>query len=214
MSENWVNSQILGPFTTDTVDEGLATLTSTAWGPSEQGFYRARSCLLQVKGRFKAETLVIYPSVGHFLPIFGCEYIELPHKRFGAVDFHPVNRNLDPITTYLVHESDRTVEKSAHYDLDTHFSPKLWLERGSDPDIYARFRGKAGDYVSVYMDMLSDHLGTGETGPSDHASYNAYMAEHDPAHGILRAYFGPEFARDYIDTFLFPLQSGSGLVSV
>jgi hypothetical protein len=34
------------------------------------------------------------------------------------------------------------------------------------------------------------------------------MAENDPAHGILRAYFGPEFADDYVKGFLFPGDSG------
>ncbi len=195
---------VQGVSSSDTIEDGKAVLVSTAWGPSDQGFYRARSCYLLVRGRFRAETLVIYPAVGDFLPIFGCEYIELPHKRFGAVDFHPVNGNIAPIAAYLDHEPDRTVEKSAHYDLDTHFSPKLWLERGSDRDIYARFQEKAKKYVSTYLGMLADHSSVSGDGPHTHIGYNSYMAEHDPAHGILKSYFGPEFARDYIEKFLFP----------
>jgi hypothetical protein len=33
--------------------------------------------------------------------------------------------------------------------------------------------------------------------------YNEHMAANDPAFGVLKSYFGKEFAKEYIHNFLF-----------
>jgi len=186
----------------DCVKNPPAKLNSLVWRGESVGFYRARLCIFEAEGRFRAETLVIYPSVGHFLPIFGSEYIELPTKSLAVIDFHPVNRNLDPINRYLASEPPRTVEKSPHYDLDGFFSPKMWQKRGGK-GVYGEYREAFERYVKTYLSMLSSNTSQSVDYPSSHIPYNEYMAAHDPARGILKAYFGLEFADDYIKQFLF-----------
>jgi hypothetical protein len=160
----------------------------------------ARSCVLRVPDKFLAQTLVIFPKQGINTPIFGIEYIEMPGKCFGAVDFHPQARDVSLVQRYLADCPDREVEKSKHYDLNEYFSPKLWLRKSATP-LYGEFMGVSQDRIQRYHCMLKSV----EPGPAlPPSGYSEYMAEHDPARGILRAYFGQNFADDYIKYFLFP----------
>jgi len=154
---------------------------------------------LTVPGKFFAETMLVYPCNGVNFPVFGSEYIEMRGRYFGAVDFHPVFGETGHIEEYFSDFPDRIVEKSAHYDLDTYFSRKLWHKR-SDKPFYDEFVGVCETRLSRFMGILP-HLPPNDP---DYVDLDAYMAENDPAHGILKAYFGPEFADDYVKKFLFP----------
>lgn len=202
MQENWIDTLVtrVNPdlIYSETKENPPAKLTSKAWSCSSAGFYRARSCIFEATGKFRAETLVIYPCVGHFLPVFGCEYIELPSRSLAVIDFHPIGGNLEPINEFLYAEADRTVEKSTVYDLSEFFSHKMWHVRGGK-EVYGPFKEASERYIEQYYKMLRKN----PLNEVDHASYNAYMGQNDPAHGILKAYFGKEFADDYIREFLF-----------
>lgn len=179
-----------------------AELISVVWADKDKGYYRARYCKLVTAKGFYAETLVIYPCVGSNLPVFGAEYISAGNRVFGAIDFHPINRNLDPIQDYLYTEPDREINSSHHYDLDLYFSPKLWFKRGCELE---EFEQVCGERVCVFLEMLQHNLDQ----PLliyPHGGYNDYMAQHDPARGILRAHYGEDFAETYIREFLFKSQ--------
>lgn len=211
LPETWIGAAIESQGAdlvySDCVEGRAARLTSFAWRGELAGFYRARLCIFEAEKKFRAETLVIYPSVGHFLPIFGSEYIELPTKSLAVVDFHPVNGNFSPIGHYLSSEPDRTIENSAHYDLNGFFSPKMWHKRGGK-EVYEGYKGACERYLGAYFAMLKSNPRGSADYPSSHSLYNQYMAAHDPARGILKAYFGSDFADEYIRQFLFG-QKGS-----
>ena len=176
---------------------GAATLVSQVYEGEKS---LRRECILHVPGKFTAQTMVIFPFYGVNTPVFGCEYIEMPGKSFGAVDFHPQAGDLTLIKPYLGPDLPRDRLKSKHYNLEQYFSPWLWLKKG-EKSVYSDFYSACNTTLSLYYDMLEGISTLKALPPAD---YCKYMATHDPARGILKAYFGAEFADDYIEHFLFP----------
>lgn len=205
LSEKWYRKRFetlgVSRFFLDSTACGDAVVVSEAWESLKSGILRARTCNLHVPGRFTAETLVIYPAFGGDFPIFGSEYIKLPNRTFGAIDFHPVNGEKAVIRRNFGHFAPRTVEKSPHYDLNTHFSDYLWHKK-SENDVYNEFEAECGARLDAYLSVLS-RTKFPPVPYDSHVSYDTYMAQHDPAHGILKSYFGPDFAHAYVYGFLF-----------
>jgi hypothetical protein len=200
MTENlWSKKWIEGRGKSEITVSGPATIESMWFRLPEGGVHYARSCILTVPGKFFAETMLVYPCNGVNFPVFGSEYIKMPGKFFGAVDFHPVSGETGHIEAHFSDFPDRIVEKSAHYDLDTYFSSKLWHKR-SENDFYGEFVDVCESRLRRFMEILPNL----PHNTPDYVDFDAYMAEHDPAHGILRAYFGSEFAEGYVRRFLFP----------
>lgn len=179
------------------VQKGPATIYSELY---KGDFSLGRQCIVDVPGKFLAQTLVIFPAIGVNTPILGLEYIEMPGKCFGAADFHPQGGDFSLSYNYLADCPDREIEKSKHYDLDEYFSPKLWLKKSSTR-LYETFAEVSMDRVQRYHSMLTQIDRVPAREPT---GYSQYMAEYDPARGILKAYFGRNFADDYISRFLFP----------
>ena len=198
-SENQILELIGGAWDSKINESGPARIESVWLRAPERGIEYARGCILTVPGKFFAETLLIYHSEGGDFPIFGSEYIGMGKRFFGAMDFHPPGGNNNPVEAFFPDFPRRKVENSKHYDLNTYFSTKLWHERSENP-FYERFEAEAMARAAAYVSRLPS--GTGYT--PCFQSFDQYMALHDPAHGILKSYFGAEFANDYIRGFLFP----------
>lgn len=179
-----------------------ATLVTTVLIGEKYGFYKARECRLSVPGKISAKTVVIYPCVGVNLPIFASEYLQIGKNLFGGVDFHPSGGDFTNYGPLLQQFPARTVQSSRHYDLDTWFGPVLWLKRGGF-EVEGEFRAQYACRLSAYYSLLNDNLGVKGSNLDSHRLFNRYMAEHDPARGILKAYFGSEFADDYLRRVLF-----------
>lgn len=209
-SKNWTIEVIGGVWDSKINESGPARIESVWLRSPERGIGYARGCILTVPGKFFAETVLIYPADGWNFPIFGSEYIGMGKRYFGAMDFHPPGGDNRPVEAFFPDFPRRNVENSKHYDLNTYFSTKLWYERAETP-FYERFEAEARARAAAYVARLPTV--TGHT--PCFRSFDRYMAEHDPAHGILRSYFGAEFANDYIRGFLFPHASNNelGLVS-
>jgi 15,16-dihydrobiliverdin:ferredoxin oxidoreductase len=190
--------------------EGVS-LISKSW--KGEGIRRARLCRLEVSGKFFAETLVIYPSEFFDVPIFGSEYIGIEGKKyFGVVDFHPLSVDRQYIAKYidkyLYGFPDRKIEISKFYDLDRFFSRKMWMERSGVP-IYDNFVAQFDLYLGRFNLALKEAQPKFSSSLSLHANYDKHMGDHDPARGILKAYFSSEFADYYIENFLFNSMSES-----
>jgi len=202
-SGKWTDKWLGTNWETETHQSGEVTLVSVSNPDLDRVIFLARGCVLTVPGKFFAETLLVYPNtVGNF-PIFGSEYIRMAKGHFGATDFHPLTPENNQIPPDFDVFPDRMVVKSPHYDLDTHFSTKLWHKRGVD-NFYNEFSEACSARLSHYLDVLStvDRLDSVDT--SKFTAFDSYMAVNDPARGILKAYFGSDFADEYIRTFLFP----------
>lgn len=182
---------------------GPARLESRWHSDPERRILNTRLCVLDVPGKFFAETLLIYPDTDADFPIFGSEFIQTRRGYFGATDFHPYSPQSDQASVIFSSEPDRIVEKSAHYDLDTYFSRKLWHKK-SDIDFRSEYNEVCSRRITAYLSILSSQPRQEDGNTVKFSDFDTYMAENDPAHGILKSYFGPEFARDYIEQYLFP----------
>jgi hypothetical protein len=197
---SWIDNALGTDWVTESRVNGPVTLRSRSFSDTTRGIWLARECVLDVPGKFFAETLLIYPHTKEIFPIFGSEYIRMARGCFGAVDFHPVQVENNLIPAIFDHFPLRTVPKSPHYDLDRHFSPVLWHHK--DPnDFYGEFADVASTRLRHYMGSLPHNS---PPDPSQFSAFDTYMALNDPARGILKAHFGAEFSDDYIRRFLFP----------
>lgn len=185
------------PLLKDFKSKKSAKLYSEVW---ESEYSTLRLCILQVPSKFFAETVVIFPKFGLNTPIFGSEYLKTPKRTLAAVDCHPQNKDISMVRGVLGSESLCEVKKSRHYDLKTHFSPWLWLKKTGE-GVYPEFSGVCDTRSSKYHSMLST---LGQVNSPHPTEYCRYMAQNDPARGILKAYFGSEFSDDYTRKFLFP----------
>jgi hypothetical protein len=187
---------------------GDAEIKSWTW--DGDNVRRVRLCQFSVPGKFFAETLVIYPEEFCEAPIFGCEYLRIGGiKFFGGIDFHPLSQAetylREYIDNYLDDMPDTSAETSKFYDLSTYFSKKFWLKTHSE-DFYEEFYKQTGEYLIRYKQLLEEAEPTHSMWGL-HKKYDLHMGTHDPARGILKAYFSKEFSDFYIEKFLFNLMS-------
>jgi hypothetical protein len=202
-SGNWLSNVLEPAWSVKTDIAGVALLRSRHFTDPGRGIFYCRECVLDVPGKFFAETALVYPQTAGVFPIFGSEYIRMARGSFGAIDFHPTQTENNTIPPEFGHFPTRTVAKSPHYDLDRHFSPVLWHKKSPD-DFYEEFADTAEDRLRGYMGVLGHFCDSGGVEPDRFVEFDDYMAINDPARGILKAYFGSEFANDYIRRFLFP----------
>lgn len=203
MLENWRNRALDGKWEVESDEKGPATVHSRCFSDTEQGILLARECILDIPDKFFAETVLVYPQTDGFFPIFGSEYIKMGRGCFGAVDFHPPQAENNEIPEEFRVYPGRIVNHSPHYDLNQHFSPVLWHKKSAE-DFYDEFENVAEGRLKHYLAVLGSHRSDQADDPEKFSYFDTYMAVHDPAHGILKAYFGAEFANDYLRRFLFP----------
>jgi hypothetical protein len=168
---------------------------------------RVRLCELKIHGKFVAESLVIYPQFKYDAPIFGTEYVKCGNvKYFGTIDFHPLRSdqeyNLKYIQKYLGDQEDRTKNESKIYNLDTYFSKKLWIKTNRQ-DFYAEYMNKLDLYLTRYKECTQKC--DEEASLIFQKGYDHHLSYTDPAYGIIKSYYTKDFARNYIDGFLFDL---------
>jgi len=201
--ENWLENTI-GLSWSSKLRYREPALLRSMWSENRsKGILYARTCILDVPGKFFAETSLIYPCTESIFPIFGSEYIMTAKGYFGATDFHPTNGEHDLVNEVFSSEPDRIVENSKHYNLDTYFSGRLWHKKGKE-NFYDEYVTACKRRVSAYIAALSGMPVSTAPNPDQFSGFDRYMADNDPAHGILKSYFGSEFANEYIRGFLFP----------
>jgi 15,16-dihydrobiliverdin:ferredoxin oxidoreductase len=169
---------------------------------------KIRLCELNIKNKFSAETLVIYPEFCYETPILGTEYLKMSNKKFfGAVDLHPLKMdeeyNRKYIQKYLGDLPNRDMDVSKIYDLDKYFSKKFWIKR-KETDFYQDYLKVVDAYLNRFKSCLKESSQT-ISSYSLHKGYDTHLAVTDPAYGILKAYFDSDFSERYISTFLFDL---------
>lgn len=190
------------------VENDTAIIRSYSWVADR--CRRIRLCDLEIKDKFTAITLVIYPEFQYETPIFGTEYLRIAGKKyFGATDFHPVKPGEEYekkyILDYLGDFPDRDKENSKFYDLTKFFSRKFWLKK-TDVDFYEEYLDTTKVFLQRYKESLSKTVQM-DTSEKFHIEYDQHMAANDPAHGILKSYYSQTFADNYINTFLFDLNN-------
>lgn len=187
------------------VKDNNSSIKSYVW--RSNNLRRIRLCELNIKGKFIAESLVMYPDFDYINPIFGTEYVACADKKhFGTIDFHPMKMDSEYenkyIMKYLYDQPDRTKNKSKIYDLDTYFSKKLWVKT-KDTNFYDEYLSQLDIYLERYNQCTKNC--EQESAHSFQKGYDYHLSYTDPAYGILKSYYSKEFARKYINEFLFDL---------
>ena len=182
-----------------------ASIKSYVW---KSGWLRrVRLCELNLKDKFVAESLVIYPDWTLINPIFGTEFVNAGGRRFfGTIDFHPLQNdyvyNDQYINNHLGDQPDRSKNKSNIYDLNKFFSKKLWI-RSDKTNFYEEYLESLEVYLKRYLKMMAKPRH--ENARELQGQYDKHLAGTDPALGILKNYYDKEFAEKYIHEFLFDL---------
>lgn len=190
----------------ETIEKNNSTIKSYLW--ETESIRRIRLCKLDIKNKFKAETLVIYPDFCYETPILGTEYLNINNSKFvGAVDLHPLKvdteYNQKYITNYMQDLPDRSRETSKIYDLNKYFSKKFWIKK-NPTDFYSEYSKVVDEYILRFKSCLKDSQKNNSSYPY-HVGYDKHLAKTDPAYGILKAHFDKDFAEKYISSFLFDL---------
>lgn len=175
-------------------------LSSYLW--TSNHIEKIRLCELKIDKKFYAESLVIYPKAELSLPVFGTEFLGISNKKyFGAIDFHPIF-NDEYYLKYLEEFPDTQIKNLKRYDLDKFFSKKFWIKK-SDINFYSEYNIWMKCYLYQYKKMLESKQTVDSIDKDPFAEYNKYMSNNDPAFGILKSYFNKDFAKKYIEQFLF-----------
>ena len=168
---------------------------------------RIRLCELNLKDKFVAESLVIYPDWTLINPVFGTEFVNAGGRRFfGTIDFHPLQNdyvyNDQYINKHLGDQPNRSKNTSNIYDLNKFFTKKLWV-KSDKTNFYEEYLKDLELYLKRYLKMMAKPRR--ENARELQGQYDKHLAGTDPALGILKSYYDKEFAEKYIHEFLFDI---------
>lgn len=187
------------------ITDNNSSIKSYVWKTDK--LRRIRLCELNIKNRFIAESLVIYPNFEYINPIFGTEHVICANKKFfGTIDFHPLKINNEyeeqHIKKYLNDQPNRIKENSKIYDLNNYFSKKLWVKT-ENYNFYEEYLKKLTLYMFRYNECIKKCVR--EESYTFQKKYDNHLSYTDPAYGILKSYYDKDFSRKYINEFLFDL---------
>lgn len=188
-------------------DEGNGTKLTSCLYDSDY-VLRSRETLIE-DSRSCIYNNIIYPNSGSDLPCLGMDLMAFSEQKVIVVfDFqHPIeNQEVDDplIVSALSDYIDNTKDSIKFFEPGNHFSRYLFvrkckLEEVNDylPDFQV--------YVKAYSRMLQECKPSGKN-YGVYKVFDDYMRALDPVEGYLTHKFGKEFARKYVDEFLFPVQ--------
>lgn len=152
---------------------------------------------------------IVYPKTGSNLPAFGMDLMAFsPKKTIVVFDFqHPTDNYdyNDPIVEEMMGQYlENTKDGIRFFEPGNHFSRYIFVRKCTAEQV----NGYLDDfrvYVDTYKTLLDTYRPTGK----DYCVYkdfDDYMRKLDPVEGYLAHKFDKEFARKYVDEFLFPIQ--------
>ncbi len=194
------------------------------WGFITNKIRKVRSACLQVGESISILNLVVSPHCNYDLPFFGADFVTLKNGHLIALDLQPALKNDIKHTKKVwdrilpIHQKWQSLLPhggSIPDDAKPYFSPGFLWSRfplGSDGDkIISEVLYEAYiEYIKLYLELLDESISEGEERSLEllkgQKNYMQYRAKKDPARGLLRSYFGEEWAESYINQVLFDLQ--------
>jgi len=151
---------------------------------------------------------ILYPHTGCDLPCLGMDLMGFSEKRVVIVfDFqHPTSHYDfdDPLVRgYMGHYAGNTKDGIKFFEPGNHFSKYIFVRKCTAEhvnDYLEDFRA----YLNTYKMLLLAYKPTGED-YSVYSDFDKYMRELDPVEGYLAHKFNKEFAKEYVENFLFPV---------
>jgi hypothetical protein len=152
---------------------------------------------------------IVYPKTGRDLPCLGMDLMAFsPKKVIIVFDFqHPKENHdyNDPLVRGLMgHYLDNTTDTIRFFEPGNHFSRYIFVRKCIAEEVN-NYLDDFKTYVRIYSMLLKTYNPSG----NDYGVYkdfDNYMRKLDPVEGYLAHKFDKEFAKQYVEEFLFPLQ--------
>ncbi|MBW4698881.1 MAG: phycoerythrobilin:ferredoxin oxidoreductase [Aphanocapsa lilacina HA4352-LM1] len=193
--------------------------TSTAWFSPK--LRQIRAAHVQGGSALQVLNFVISPRLEYDLPFFGADLVTLPGGHLIALDMQPLFRD-DPayqakytepiLPLFEAHRAHLEWGGDFPEEARPFFSPAfLWTRPKETGLVETRVFAAFVDYLNAYLDFVE--RAEPVTHPEGLAAveraqlrYLHYRAEKDPARGMFRRFYGPEWTEEYIHGFLFDLE--------
>ena len=156
------------------------------------------------------------------LPILGVDFLQFNNqtRHLTIVDFQPVHASeadhdasyehlLEPIRSNYPNLQNRMSDR--FYDEDHFFSNNMLMGKGDQPEYVWE------ELMPAYKEYVKTHVHLAQTVKPElpfhrvlqrQKAYDDYSSVRDPAHGLLAANFGKDFADPFVYDVLFPLSDG------
>jgi hypothetical protein len=148
---------------------------------------------------------IIYPKTGKNLPCLGIDLMAFMEKKVIIVfDFqHPVENYdfNDSVVEKKLKEYQGITKDIRFFQPGNHFSRYIYVKKCTINEI-DDYLDDFKKYVDTYVELLDTYKPT-EQVESDFVNFDTYMHELDPVIGFMEIRFGKEFAKDYVNNFLF-----------
>ena len=148
---------------------------------------------------------IIYPNTGKNLPCFGIDLMAFMEKKVIIVfDFQHPTENYDfndPIVEQSLKDYAGITKDIRFFQPGNHFSRYIYVKKCTihEVDDYLEDFTK---YITTYSTLLSTYKPTKKE-ESEFVNFDTYMHKLDPVIGFMEIRFGKEFAKDYVNNFLF-----------
>jgi hypothetical protein len=149
---------------------------------------------------------IVYPKTGSNLPCFGMDLMAFMEKKVIIVfDFqHPTeNYSFDhELVKSQIGEYLDNTKDIRFFEPGNHFSRYIYVRKCTIHEINDYFEDFK-KYVDVYKSLVNTAKPT-EEDTSVYIDFDTYMHKLDPVSGFMESKFGKEFAKNYVNDFLFP----------
>ena len=149
---------------------------------------------------------IIYPNTGKNLPSFGVDLMAFMEKKVIIVfDFQHPTENYDfdhELVKELMGEYKYNTKEIRFFEPGNHFSNYIFVRKCTVHEV-GNYLNDFRKYISTYRKMVEDAKPS-ETEETLYADFDTYMHKLDPVSGFMESRFGKEFAKNYVDNFLFP----------
>lgn len=156
------------------------------------------------------------------LPVLGIELLQFNNQKrhLTVVDFQPIRpaeEDHDALYEHLLEPIRRAYPSLQNrmsdrfYDENQFFSSQMLLGRGDKPDyVFQELIPAYKEYVKTHHELVTIHEPkvSFEEVLQYQKAYDNYSSLRDPAHGLLAAIFGKDYADDFVYDVLFPLSDG------
>ncbi len=168
-------------------------------------FIKSRETIINT-GSSSIYNNIIYPKTGKNLPSFGMDLMAFMEKKVIIVfDFqHPTeNYNFDhEIVIKNMGEYKNNTKEIRFFQPGNHFSNYIFVRKCTVHEI-DEYLDDFKKYVLTYKEMV-ENAKPSELDESVYIDFDTYMHKLDPVSGFMESRFGKEFAKNYVDNFLFP----------
>lgn len=148
---------------------------------------------------------IIYPKTGKNLPCFGIDLMGFMEKKVIIVfDFQHPFENYD-FNDSLVEDQLKDyagiTKDIRFFQPGNHFSRYIYVKKCTIHEV-DNYLDDFKKYVITYNNLLNIYKPS-ENDENEYVNFDTYMHKLDPVIGFMEIRFGKEFAKNYVNNFLF-----------